>query len=311
MRLAAHGGAGDWRETRLGPAVEGVREAVEIGRALLVEGASALDAVCASVRSLEDHPLLNAGTGGSLNLDGIIELDASVMVGTDQRGGAVANLRDTRHPVDVARAVMEKTDHVLLAGDGAVRFARATGFEEYDCAVPDRVEAYERAIERLRTSGDDWLPRLQALLQEYPDLQHGTVGAVACDERGEFAAATSTGGFVLKLAGRIGDVAQLGAGTHASRFGAAGATGRGEIAMRLLSTYRITSLIEAGSSAQLAVETALEEASAIAPDIGFIAVDGRGGIGIAHGTEYMPHAFWQAGSEIRSHASVADWDGIQ
>ena len=310
MLLVAHGGAGDWRDTRLTPAIDGLRASVEAGRVVLERGESALDAVCETVRALEDNRLFNAGTGGSYNLDGVIELDASVMVGSDQSGGAVANLRATRHPVDVARAVMEKTDHVLLAGEGADRFARATGFPEYDCGVPDRIEAYERALERLRTSGDGWLPRLRELLQEYPELQHGTVGAAAVDANGEFAAATSTGGFVLKLAGRIGDVAQLGAGTHANRFGAAGATGRGEIAMRLLSTYRITSLIEAGCSAQLAVETALDDAAAISREIGFIAVDGRGGIGVAHGTEYLPHAFWRSGGQVEAYGRVADWGTI-
>ena len=310
MLLVAHGGAGDWRETRLSPAIEGVRAAVEAGRVVLESGAPAIDAVCETVRALEDNPLFNAGTGGSYNLDGVIELDASVMVGSNQSGGAVANLLATRHPVDVARAVMEKTDHVLLAGEGAVRFARATGFPEFDCAVPDRVEAYERALVRLRSTGDGWLPRLRALLDEYPELQHGTVGAVAVDANGEFAAATSTGGFVLKLAGRIGDVAQLGAGTHATRYGAAGATGRGEIAMRLLSTYRITSLIEAGRSAQLAVETALDEAEAISREIGFIAVDGRGGIGVAHGTEFLPHALWRSDTDVEAYGRVADWDSI-
>ena len=311
MLLAAHGGAGEWRPSRLSPAVDGVRAAVEIGREALERGESALDVVCATVRALEDHPLLNAGTGGALNLDGVIELDASVMVGSDRRGGAVANLTATRHPIDVARAVMERTDHVLLAGEGAVRFARAAGFAEYDCSVPDRVEAYERALHRLETSGDDWLPRLQELLKEYPELQHGTVGAVACDARGEFAAATSTGGFVLKLAGRIGDVAQLGAGTYATAFGAAGATGRGEIAMRLLSTHRITQLIEGGHDAQGAADAAVSEAAVIASDIGFIAVDGNDGIGIAHGTPFMPHAFWRSGGPVRAHARVADWNGIQ
>ncbi|MFT6399257.1 MAG: beta-aspartyl-peptidase (threonine type) [Bradymonadia bacterium] len=280
------------------------------GRDILEAGGSAVDAVCATVRALEDNPVFNAATGGALNLDGIIELDAALMVGRDRSGGAVANLTKTRHPIDVARAVMEKTDHILLAGDGAVRFARATGFPEYDCSVPDRVEAHERALERLRTTGDDWLPRLKALLDEYPELQHGTVGAVAIDLNGEFAAATSTAGFVLKLAGRVGDVAQLGAGTYATPHGAAGATGRGEIAMRLLSTARVTALTEAGKSAQEAVEAALEEASVISRDIGFIAVDGRGGIGITHGTPHMPHAFWRPAEPVQAYGRVADWPTI-
>ncbi len=114
----------------------------------------------------------------------------------------------------------------------------------------------------------------------------------------------------MKLAGRIGDVAQLGAGTHANRHGAAGATGRGEVAMRLLSTYRITSLIEAGRSAQLAVDTALDDAKAISREIGFIAVDGRGGFGVAHGTPFLPHAFWQSGFDVAAYGCVADWAPI-
>ncbi len=310
MLLAAHGGAGDWRPLRLPSAVSGVESAVSIGSRILLDDGSAVDAVCATVRELENNPVFNAATGGALNLDGVIELDAALMVGRDRTGGAVANLTRTQHPIDVARAVMEKTDHVLLAGEGALRFARATGFPDYDCSVPDRIEAHERALERLRTTGDDWLPRLQELLAEYPELQHGTVGAVAVDANGEFAAATSTAGFVLKLAGRIGDVAQLGAGTHATPHGAAGATGRGEIAMRLLSTARITALTEGGRSAQEAVELAVEESRVISGDIGFIAVDGRDGIGIAHGTPFMPHGFWRPGEAVQAFGRVADWPAI-
>lgn len=289
--IVAHGGAGDWHPDKHPRAREGLTMAVEAGRALLADGACALDAVCETVRLLEDNPVFNAGTGGALNIDGVVELDASVMTGPDQRGGAVAGLVRVRHPVDVARAVMEKTDHVLLVGEGARRFARAVGFEDYDPETPDRREAWERALERLRTDGDDWLPRLSTLIRQYPDLTHGTVGAVAVDAQGNTAAATSTGGVVLKLAGRVGDSPILGAGTWADAAGAAGCTGRGEIAMRMLATRHLCSLIAAGHSASDAAWNTVRDAAEFGNEIGLIAVDANGGVGAAHDTAAMPHAF--------------------
>ncbi|MCB9533243.1 MAG: isoaspartyl peptidase/L-asparaginase [Myxococcales bacterium] len=303
--IVVHGGAGDWRESKLEAAAAGVLAGAERGRAILEAGGSALDAVIAAVRILEDDPLFNAGTGGALSIDGRIELDACVMTGHDLAAGAVAGIERVRHPIEVALAVMRETDHVLLAGEGATRFARALGVPDHDPETPDRREAFEAARARLADAGDSWLPRLRELLDRYPELGHGTVGAVAVDADGRTAAATSTGGVVLKLVGRVGDAPFPGAGTYANPWGAAGATGRGEIAMRCLSTRRVCELIERGATAQQAVSAALGEATALGPELALIAVDRDGGVGVAHATRHLPHAVWTPARGLSAAVAAA------
>src|SRR5436853_4965266 len=131
IALIAHGGAGNWRAGSEADAVAGMKDAAEKGRAILLAGGTALDAVCATVVSLEDNPIFNAGTGAVLNFDGFCELDAAVMESTSHRAGAVAALQRVKNPILVARKVMEETDHVMLAGEGALRFARAMGFGDH------------------------------------------------------------------------------------------------------------------------------------------------------------------------------------
>jgi len=132
IALMAHGGAGSWRPGSEQDAIDGMHDAVEAGRSVLRGGGTALDAVCATVVKLEDNPIFNAGTGAVLNYDGFCELDASVMVSRDARVGAVAALQRVKNPILVARKVMEETDHVMLAGEGAQRFARVMGFGDHD-----------------------------------------------------------------------------------------------------------------------------------------------------------------------------------
>src|SRR3954470_5523035 len=134
--LIAHGGAGNWRPGPEEDAVDGMKAAVGKGRAILLAGGSALDAVCATVVVLEDNPMFNAGTGAVLNFDGFCELDASVMESRECRVGAVCALQRVKNPVLVARKVMEETDHVMLAGEGALRFARTMGFADHDPVTP-------------------------------------------------------------------------------------------------------------------------------------------------------------------------------
>ena len=136
--LIAHGGAGSWRPGSEEEAIDGMAAAVEIGRALLLRGGSAVDAVCATVVLLEDNPIFNAGTGAVLNFDGFCELDASVMESGQRRMGAVCALQRVKNPVLVARKVMEETDHAILAGEGAQRFARIMGFGDHDPVTPAR-----------------------------------------------------------------------------------------------------------------------------------------------------------------------------
>jgi beta-aspartyl-peptidase (threonine type) len=274
--LVVHGGAGAWEARYRTQAVDGVAAAGEIARAILAQGGAALDAVVAAVVALEDHSLFNAGTGSCLNLEGEVEMDAQVMDGPAMRVGAVAALVRVRNPVLVARKVMDETDHVLLAGAGALRFARAMGFEDYDPVT-----------RRARTR---WREQL--------DERGGTVGAVALDRAGRFAAATSTGGRALKLPGRVGDTPVPGAGNYATACAAASATGHGELMLRTLATKRVCDFIERGLAAQEAVERVLDElAGTVGSEAGIIAIDRSGAIGISHRTAQMPYAWAAEGAE--------------
>src|SRR6185436_18967746 len=191
--IALHGGAGVMRRDKPGPQhVAVLKQALEAA----YQQKTAMDAVTAAVVILEDSPLFNAGRGSCLNADGEIEMDAAVMEGGRLRAGAVAAVRRVRNPVLAARMVMEKTRHVLLAGDGAERLAQQHGLQL-------------EAPEYFRTE------RQQASLERNLKNYHGTVGAVALDADGNLAAATSTGGYTGKLPGRIGDSPLVGAGTYA------------------------------------------------------------------------------------------------
>lgn len=269
--LVLHGGAGEWRDTHLPLALAGLRTAAQHVSATLAGGASALDAVCEAVAMLEDDPVFNAGTGSVLNRDGDVEMDASVMNGADLGFGAVAAIARVRNPVQVARCVMEQSAHALLAGAGALQFARLHGFADYDPIT-----------ERAR---NEYLRRTQ------PPAP-GTVGAVALDIAGNLAAATSTGGIALKLPGRVGDSPLPGAGTYAGSAAAVSATGKGEQIMRMLAAKRIHDLIEAGHSANDAIAQLLSEIGRrVGSDAGFIAVTRHAEIGVGHDTPAMVYGY--------------------
>lgn len=235
--IAIHGGSGTIRDTA--PEEEQARyreslsRALAIGAEILEAGGDALDAVEAAVRALEDDPLFNAGRGGVPNEDGHFELDASIMDGRTLDSGGVGAVRFVRNPVSLARRVMEDTPHRLLAGDGALRFAREAG-EPLEDDDYFRTEWRWERWQRMRGSRD-------AL-----DV-HGTVGAVARDRNGNLAAATSTGGLTDKRAGRVGDSPIAGAGNYADNATCAvSATGRGEEFMRWNSAFRIAAAMEHG-----------------------------------------------------------------
>lgn len=219
--ILVHGGAGDIAEARIASRVAGCERAAAVGAAVLAAGGSALDAVERAVAALEEDPLFNAGTGSSLDEEGGLALDASIMDGRTLGAGAVCALPAFKSPIAIARTVMEKTRHVLLAGEGAARFAVAHGFERVDPAtmITDDARAKLTAA-RAAPSG--------------ATASGGTVGAVARDVHGHVAAATSTGGMVNKLVGRVGDSPLVGAGTYADDTrGACSTTGHGEGMIRV------------------------------------------------------------------------------
>jgi beta-aspartyl-peptidase (threonine type) len=237
--IAIHGGAGPiprqaLTETRERQYREGLQAALDAGYAILDRGGSSLDAVTCAVRLLEDNPLFNAGRGAALTREGAVELDAAVMEGRQQRAGAVASVRHVRNPIELARRVMEKSRHVLLVGSGAEEFA----LEEGMALVPN---AYFRTEERRQQLEAE--QRGHAVSDLVPTA--GTVGAVALDDHGDLAAATSTGGMTNKRRGRVGDSPIIGAGTYA-RNGvcAVSATGHGEYFIRAVAAHHICAAVE-------------------------------------------------------------------
>jgi L-asparaginase / beta-aspartyl-peptidase len=252
---------------------QGLERALEAGYEILTAGRSAIEAVTAAVMVLEDDPLFNAGRGGSLNSDGDVEMDASIMEGAELRAGAVAAVRRIRNPVLAARAVMEKTRHVLLAGDGAERFARKQGLKLES-------PAYFRT------------PRQLASLKKSRKNYHGTVGAVALDADGNLAAATSTGGYTGKMPGRIGDSPIIGAGTYADNRGCAvSATGLGEAFMRAAVAHDMCARMRyRGVSLAAAAAAALRNVARLGGDGGLVAVDRRGNVAMPFNSEGMYRA---------------------
>jgi len=296
--IVVHGGAGSCAPAQEEPALAGVRMAAEAGRRVLAAGGCCVDAVVAAVVVLEDDPHTNAGTGSVLNLDGEAEMDAGLMAGAGLRTGNVAALQRVKNPILVARAVMEQSDHVLLAGDGALRFARLLGHADYDPVIGERREGWRRALEGMRHQGDRYLPHLRELVRarEFPQ---GTVGAVALDTRGHLSAATSTGGVTLKLPGRIGDTPIPGAGNYATEQAAASATGKGELMLRFLTTKALCDRVATGEGIQPALDAVLGQmAASVGSDVGIIALDHRAEIGVGHLTATMPHAFARGSEEV-------------
>ena len=281
--IIVHGGAGHLGEDdpassgKEAPRLVGVREAARLGQALLLKGGSALDAVEAAVRLLEDDPTYNAGTGACLNLEGAVELDASIMDGATLRCGAVAAVRAVKNPVSLARLVMERSPHVLLAGPGASAFARAEGLPPCDEAL--LVTAAQRA-------------RHARLAGARPE-GHGTVGAVARDRLGHLAAATSTGGTSLKLPGRVGDSALIGCGTYADdALAAVSSTGHGESIIRVTLARLCADLVGAGYPAREAAREAVARLGRkVEGQGGLIVVGPHGEVGFAHNTPVMSRAY--------------------
>ena len=279
--IVVHGGAGTVETERVPAALAGCRAAAARGLEVLARGGSALDAVQVAVRALEDDPNYNAGIGAALSRDGTVELDAIIMDGAALRVGAIGAMPNVRQPIDLARAVLEDGEHVLLVGEAAWAFGREKGFAPCDPAVlitpraRARLET-EAAQRRAGTAGN----------------QAGTVGACAIDAGGHVAAATSTGGLTYKRPGRVGDTPLPGCGTYADdRGGAASATGTGELIMRVTLTRIVVDQLRAGRTAKEAAELAIAELSErVGGDAGVICVDRLGRVGVARSSEMMPHA---------------------
>lgn len=265
--LVIHGGAGMLERGNVTPQQEeaaraGLNAALDAGSKTLESGGSALDAVEAAVRVLEDDPAFNAGRGAVFTYEGTNELDAAIMEGATRRAGAVAGTTRTKNPVGLARAVMENSPHVFMAGEGADRFSVEQKLEQTDpawFATAERRRQLDEMKSRKSSSFD-------------VDLKYGTVGAVALDQAGHVAAATSTGGLTGKRWGRIGDAPIIGAGTYADdRACAVSATGAGEFFIREGVAHEICARVRfLGENLQAAADAVMAETKALGGDGGVI-----------------------------------------
>ena len=272
-KLVIHGGAGTIKQANITPEKEreiraGLDRALVAGSAILGAGGSALDAVEASVKVLEDDPNFNAGRGSVFTYNGHIELDASIMDGRTRAAGAIAGATRTRNPISLARAVMEKSEHVLLSREGADEFSRQQGLEQVER------DYFETPLRR-RQLEEFKAKKVSALDIEY---KFGTVGAVALDSSGHVAAATSTGGMTGKRWGRIGDSPIIGAGTYADDRGCAvSGTGWGEYFIRVGVAHEICARMRLdGSAPQKAADEVMAEVKALGGDGGVILVTPKG-----------------------------------
>ncbi len=298
VAIIVHGGAGTIKkEERIPKVMDGVRKAVLAGWGELRRG-SALDAVEEAVKALEDNPIFNAGTGSVLTIDGKVEMDAAIMR-SNLEAGAVAGIWGVKNPISVARKVMEKTDHVVLGGEGALKFARLMGFEEYDPTTEERLKQWQELRKKLLETGETrhW-KKLSALIKEYPEVLRSTVGAVAFDGE-EIVAGTSTGGVFLKMFGRIGDTPIIGAGTYANEFAGVSATGIGEVMIKLVLARTAADFVRFGLRAPEAAEAAISVATKhFGRDVaGVIMIDRDGNVGFAKNTKHMSVAYLREGME--------------
>jgi beta-aspartyl-peptidase (threonine type) len=305
--LAIHGGAGTIARTTPdaeAPYHAGLREAIAAGETILATGGNALDAVTAAVVALEDCPLFNAGRGSVYTADATHEMDASVMDGRDLRAGAVTCVRTIRNPVLLARAVMERTPHVLLAAEGAERFARECGI---DTAPPEYFAVDSRMQQLLRARAEAAGTRLDHDLGSAPkepidpNGKFGTVGAVARDRHGNLASAVSTGGMTNKRSGRVGDTPVFGAGCYAdNRTAAVATTGTGEYFMRAITAYDLAARMDYAKLplVEAARRAVFERLVGIGGRGGLIAVDRDGNLAMPFNTAGMYRAWVQESNPV-------------
>ena len=290
--IAIHGGAGTLVKGLMTPELEAeykaaLQNALTQGYAVLEKGASALDAVEVAVRLLEDSPLFNAGKGSVFTAEGTHEMDAAIMNGENLKAGAVSLITGIKNPVSLARDIMDKSYHVFLAGEGAMQFAKSNG---YTIESPDYFydEVRYKQWQGIKDSDNFQLDH-----SVKKDGKFGTVGAVACDQKGNIAAATSTGGMTNKKWGRVGDSPMIGAGTYANNNTCAvSCTGSGEYFIRGVVAYDVSCLMEhKGMSVEEASNEVINNRILkIQGDGGLIAIDTKGNIAMPFNTEGMYRA---------------------
>lgn len=291
--LVIHGGAGVMDQKSMTPEIQAeymkvLNRVLQVGDSVLSHGGTCMDAIEKAIVIMEDSPLFNAGKGAVFTHDGLVELDASVMDGKSLKAGAIAAVRDIKNPIRVARAVMEKSEHVMLNGTGASQFAKEQGFVPVDNSyfyTEKRRQQLDELLKKEREAG--------------VNDKHGTVGCVALDKYGNIAAGTSTGGMTNKKYGRIGDSPIIGAGTYANNAtGGFSCTGHGEYYIRLGFSRDISALIEyKGLSVQEACKTEVEKLTKLGGTGGVIGLDRKGNIAMEFNTSGMFRGYISSNGE--------------
>lgn len=281
--IIANGGAGgiNYPQRRK----KGLVKAVSVGYGVLRQGGSSLDAVEKAAMILEDTTVFNAGTGSYFNLVGEVEMDASIMT-NKMEFGAVAAIRNVRYPIKVARLVMEKTDHLLLCGEGAIKFARLMGIKYYNPKTKEKKRLWRKKRKDIKSA---YFKRLK----EIADL-YGTIGVVAIDKNGLISVTNSTGGISLNMPGRIGDTPTIGGGIYADKNGGVTTTGHGEEIMRHILAFRAVSLM-ARHPAQTAGKKAIDYATKFGCKCGLIGIDKKGRILCVNNTKAMSWCYIKNG----------------
>ncbi len=297
ISIAIHGGAGTILRSNLTPELEqkymrSMNDSVQAGWKVLAEGGSALDAVTEAVRTLEDDPLFNAGRGSVFTMDATHEMDATIMDGLTKKAGAVSLVSNVRNPVVLARLIMEKTEHILLCGAAAEKFAAENGIETADAEYFFTQARFDQ-LQKARSKAG-------IILDHSDDKQLGTVGAVALDSHGNLSAATSTGGMTNKWPGRIGDSAMIGAGTYADNDTCAvSCTGHGEFFMRAVTAYEVSALMKMkGLSMEESARSAIcDSLGNLGGKGGLIAVDRLGNVAMPFNSKGMYRACFTSGMD--------------
>ncbi|HWB92080.1 MAG TPA: isoaspartyl peptidase/L-asparaginase [Puia sp.] len=303
--LAIHGGAGTILKADMTPELEeayitGLQQAMNAGFAVLEQGGSAVNAIKATLVILEDNVLFNAGRGSVFTKKGVQEMDAAIMDGRTLEAGAVTGVRNVRNPIELATEVMINSNHVFLSGKGASDFAIKQGIK----LEPDeyffsqfRYDQWKSIRDSDRYSLDHTHQRLEELMR---DKKFGTVGAVACDQQGNIAAATSTGGMTNKKYGRIGDSPIIGSGTYANnRTCGISCTGHGELFIRAVAAHDVSCLMEyKGLSLQEAMNIVVhEKLIAIGGEGGMIGVDSQGNAALVFNSQGMYRGYKNSDGE--------------
>jgi len=303
--IAIHGGAGTILKNVMTPEKEhaysqALKEAIEAGEFILKNGGTAIDAVEIAVRSMEDNPLFNAGKGAVFTNLGKNEMDASIMDGNDLSAGAVAGISNIKNPISLAKAVMKKSEHVFLVGNGALDFAKEMNAQFEDDAY-FFVQMRQDQLNQAKESDGMFLDHTSTDKFENGEKKFGTVGAVALDVHGNLAAATSTGGMTNKKYGRVGDSPIIGAGTYANNDTCAiSCTGHGELFIRSVTAYDVSCLME---YKELSLKDACNEVVhnklvKIGGEGGLIAIDNKGNIELSFNSDGMYRAKKSSTSEL-------------